>query len=54
MLPIRRVVGLADVAALAGHIMSNTALTGATYDVDQSADAPAAGSEYSATWVTVE
>ncbi|MER9679236.1 SDR family oxidoreductase [Mesorhizobium sp. M0184] len=33
-LPIRRVVGPADVAALAVHIMSNTALTGATYDVD--------------------
>jgi len=34
MLPIRRVVGPADVAALAVHIMSNTALTGATYDID--------------------
>ncbi len=33
-LPIRRVVGPADVAALAVHIMANTALTGATYDVD--------------------
>jgi NAD(P)-dependent dehydrogenase (short-subunit alcohol dehydrogenase family) len=33
-LPIRRVVGAADVAALAVHIMTNTALTGATYDVD--------------------
>jgi NAD(P)-dependent dehydrogenase (short-subunit alcohol dehydrogenase family) len=33
-LPIRRVVGPADVAALAVHIMMNTALTGATYDVD--------------------
>jgi NAD(P)-dependent dehydrogenase (short-subunit alcohol dehydrogenase family) len=33
-LPIRRVVGPADVAALAVHIMINTALTGATYDVD--------------------
>src|SRR5215475_4276748 len=30
--PIRRVVGPADVAALAVHTMSNTALTGATYD----------------------
>ena len=30
-LPIRRVVGPADVAALAVHIMTNTALTGATY-----------------------
>jgi NAD(P)-dependent dehydrogenase (short-subunit alcohol dehydrogenase family) len=34
ILPIRRVVGPADVAALAVHIMSNTALTGATYDID--------------------
>ena len=33
-LPIRRVVGPSDVAALAVHIMTNTALTGATYDVD--------------------
>ena len=33
-LPIRRVVGPADVAAMAVHIMSNTALTGATYDID--------------------
>jgi NAD(P)-dependent dehydrogenase (short-subunit alcohol dehydrogenase family) len=33
-LPIGRVVGPADVAALALHIMSNTALTGATYDID--------------------
>jgi NAD(P)-dependent dehydrogenase (short-subunit alcohol dehydrogenase family) len=33
-LPIGRVVGAADVAALAVHIMSNTALTGATYDID--------------------
>ena len=33
-LPIRRVVEAADVAALAVHIMTNTALTGATYDVD--------------------
>jgi hypothetical protein len=32
--PIRRVVGPADVAALALHIMTNTALTGATYDID--------------------
>ena len=36
MLPIRRVVGPADVAALAVHIMSNTALTGAAYDVNGS------------------
>jgi NAD(P)-dependent dehydrogenase (short-subunit alcohol dehydrogenase family) len=34
MLPIRRVVGPADVAALAVHLMTNTALTGATYDID--------------------
>lgn len=33
-LPIGRVVEPADVAALAVHIMSNTALTGATYDID--------------------
>jgi NAD(P)-dependent dehydrogenase (short-subunit alcohol dehydrogenase family) len=33
-LPIRRVVGPADVAALAVHIMINTALTGATFDID--------------------
>jgi NAD(P)-dependent dehydrogenase (short-subunit alcohol dehydrogenase family) len=33
-LPIRRVVGPADVAALALHLMTNTALTGATYDID--------------------
>jgi NAD(P)-dependent dehydrogenase (short-subunit alcohol dehydrogenase family) len=33
-LPIGRVVGPADVAALALHLMVNTALTGATYDID--------------------
>jgi NAD(P)-dependent dehydrogenase (short-subunit alcohol dehydrogenase family) len=33
-LPIRRVVGPRDIAALAVHIMINTALTGATYDID--------------------
>lgn len=33
-LPIRRVVQPADVAELAVHIMTNTALTGATYDID--------------------
>ncbi len=33
-LPIGRVVGPQDVAALAVHLMANTALTGATYDVD--------------------
>jgi NAD(P)-dependent dehydrogenase (short-subunit alcohol dehydrogenase family) len=32
--PIRRVVTAGDVAALAVHIMTNTALTGATYDID--------------------
>jgi NAD(P)-dependent dehydrogenase (short-subunit alcohol dehydrogenase family) len=34
MLPIRRVVGPADIAALAVHLMTNTAITGATYDID--------------------
>jgi NAD(P)-dependent dehydrogenase (short-subunit alcohol dehydrogenase family) len=33
-LPIRRVVEPADVAALAIHLMTNTALTGATFDID--------------------
>ena len=33
-LPIGRVVGPSDVVALAVHVMANTALTGATYDVD--------------------
>jgi NAD(P)-dependent dehydrogenase (short-subunit alcohol dehydrogenase family) len=33
-LPIRRVVGPEDVAALAVQLMTNTALTGATYDID--------------------
>jgi NAD(P)-dependent dehydrogenase (short-subunit alcohol dehydrogenase family) len=33
-LPIGRVVGPEDVAALAIHLMVNTALTGATYDID--------------------
>ncbi|MEU4096753.1 SDR family oxidoreductase [Streptomyces sp. NPDC026673] len=33
-LPIRRVVGPEDVAALATHIMCNDALTGGTYDID--------------------
>jgi NAD(P)-dependent dehydrogenase (short-subunit alcohol dehydrogenase family) len=33
-LPIGRVVGPADIAALALHLMTNTALTGATYDID--------------------
>lgn len=33
-LPIRRVVGPADIAVLAIDIMTNTALTGATFDID--------------------
>jgi NAD(P)-dependent dehydrogenase (short-subunit alcohol dehydrogenase family) len=33
-LPTRRVVGPDDVAALAVHLMTNTAVTGATYDID--------------------
>jgi NAD(P)-dependent dehydrogenase (short-subunit alcohol dehydrogenase family) len=33
-LPIGRVVGSADIAALAVHLMINTAITGATYDID--------------------
>ena len=33
-LPIGRVVGPADVAALAVHLMVNTAVTGATFDID--------------------
>jgi NAD(P)-dependent dehydrogenase (short-subunit alcohol dehydrogenase family) len=33
-LPIRRVIGPADIAALAVHLMTNTAVTGATYDID--------------------
>ena len=33
-LPIARVVGPEDVARLAVHLMTNTALTGATYDID--------------------
>ena len=33
-LPIGRVVGPSDVAALAVHIMTNSALTGATFDID--------------------
>jgi NAD(P)-dependent dehydrogenase (short-subunit alcohol dehydrogenase family) len=34
ILPIGRVIGPADVAELAIHLMTNTALTGATYDID--------------------
>jgi NAD(P)-dependent dehydrogenase (short-subunit alcohol dehydrogenase family) len=33
-LPIGRVVGPADIAALAIHLMTNTAVTGATFDFD--------------------
>ena len=33
-LPIGRIVGPADVAALAVHVMENTAVTGATFDID--------------------
>ena len=33
-LPVRRVIGPADIAALAVHLMTNTALTGGTYDID--------------------
>jgi NAD(P)-dependent dehydrogenase (short-subunit alcohol dehydrogenase family) len=33
-LPVRRVVGPADIAALAIHLMVNTAITGVTYDID--------------------
>ena len=33
-LPIGRVVGPEDVAALAVHLMTNTAITGATVDID--------------------
>ena len=33
-LPIGRVVGPSDIAALAVHLMTNTAITGATFDID--------------------
>jgi NAD(P)-dependent dehydrogenase (short-subunit alcohol dehydrogenase family) len=33
-LPIGRGIGPEDVAALAVHLMTSTALTGATYDID--------------------
>ena len=33
-LPIGRVVGPADIAALAVHLMTNTAVTGVTFDID--------------------
>jgi NAD(P)-dependent dehydrogenase (short-subunit alcohol dehydrogenase family) len=34
ILPVRRVIEPTDVAALAIHLMTNSALTGATYDID--------------------
>ena len=34
VLPIRRVIVPADIAALAIHLMTNTAVTGATFEVD--------------------
>jgi len=33
-LPIDRVVGPADIAALAARLRTNTAMTGATFDID--------------------
>jgi NAD(P)-dependent dehydrogenase (short-subunit alcohol dehydrogenase family) len=33
-LPIRRLIGAGDIAALAVHLMTNTAVTGATFDID--------------------
>jgi NAD(P)-dependent dehydrogenase (short-subunit alcohol dehydrogenase family) len=42
-LPIGRVVGPADVAALAVHLMINTAVTGATYDIDRGRQLPPRG-----------
>jgi NAD(P)-dependent dehydrogenase (short-subunit alcohol dehydrogenase family) len=33
-LPIRRVIDAADIAALAIHLMTNTAVTGATFEID--------------------
>jgi len=33
-LPVRRVIAPADLAAMAVHVMTNTAVTGATFDVD--------------------
>jgi NAD(P)-dependent dehydrogenase (short-subunit alcohol dehydrogenase family) len=33
-LPIGRVVGPSDIGALAVHLMTNTAVTGATFDID--------------------
>ena len=34
MLPIGRVLGPADIAAPAVHLVTNTAITGATFDID--------------------
>jgi NAD(P)-dependent dehydrogenase (short-subunit alcohol dehydrogenase family) len=34
ILPIRRVISPADVAALAVHLMTNTAVTGSTFEID--------------------
>jgi hypothetical protein len=34
LLPIGRIVGLTDIAALPVHLMTNTAITGATFDID--------------------
>jgi NAD(P)-dependent dehydrogenase (short-subunit alcohol dehydrogenase family) len=31
--PIRRILGSADIAALAVHLMTNTAATGATFEI---------------------
>src|SRR5262249_16667596 len=47
-LPIRRVVGPADVAALAIHLMTNTAVTGATFHIDP-AHQPLAPQKYPTT-----
>ena len=33
-LPVGRVIRPADIAALAVHLMANTAVTGATFDID--------------------
>ena len=38
-LPIQRVVGPADIAALAVHLMTNTAVTGATFRPSTSTEA---------------
>jgi hypothetical protein len=41
-LTLARVVGPKDVAALAVRVMTNTALTGATYDIAASSSSPEA------------